>query len=72
MDDIVMIPVNSRIATHVGYNVAAKALVYRHHNQKHTTFKNVPEDVGQAAISADSIGSFYHSNVKDQYEFETI
>lgn len=35
-------------------------------------FSNVPVDVIKAAVAAPSIGKFYHSVIKDKYEFTNI
>lgn len=70
MAEVEMYPVNSRVATHVGYSAETQRLYYRHHNGRTTVFKTVPAEIGQAATSADSIGKFYHSNVRGQYPFE--
>lgn len=35
-------------------------------------FSNVPVDVIKAAVSAPSIGKFYHSVIKDKFEFTNV
>lgn len=35
-------------------------------------FLNIPVDVIKAAVAAQSIGKFYHSVIKDKYEFTNV
>ena len=35
-------------------------------------YYNVPKDVYEALINAESIGKYFHANIKNDYEFEKV
>ena len=57
--------VASSMASKVGYQKQTRRLVYRMRNGSEYTYKAKPS-VGQAATEADSPGSFYNENIKNQ------
>lgn len=69
--DTTVIEVDSSIFTSVGYNAEAQELtvVFRDSGDVYV-YQNVPQDTFDALMAADSLGSFFHANIREAFEFE--
>lgn len=67
--DTGLVPVDSSAFSQVGYDAAAQELtvVFRDTGSTYV-YSGIPTDVGQAFMNADSLGGYYHANIRDQYE----
>ncbi len=63
--------VDSSTFSHVGYDPASQELtvVFREGGETYV-YKNVGADVYEGLMAAESIGAFYHQNIRDQFEFD--
>lgn len=62
---------SSNIAA-VGYNEATKKLHVQFHNGSTYVYDDVPADVHEALVNADSVGKYFNANVKDVYSYARI
>lgn len=69
VEDTGLVEVESSAFSHVGYNAAAQelTLIFRDTGSTYV-YSGITPDVGQAFLSAESLGSFYHSTIRDQFE----
>jgi len=63
--------VDSTIFSHVGYDPAGQQLtvVFRETGDTYV-YKGVGADIYHGLLAADSIGSYYHANIRDQFEYD--
>ncbi len=61
--------VDSSAFSQVGYNADAQelTLVFRDTGSVYV-YSGISPDVGQAFMTAESMGGYYHANIRDQYE----
>lgn len=65
-------PVNSTNIAEIGYDQSTMTLeIVFHHGGTYQYF-DVPEVVYQELMSASSIGTFFHSNIKDSYRYTKL
>lgn len=57
----------SSFITGIGYDPDSETLTLQFSNGKSFEYSGVPEGVFQAMSDADSMGGFWHANIKDQY-----
>lgn len=60
-------PVSSSDLAEVGYDAPTMTLEIAFHSGGVYQYFDVPESVYQALISADSVGRFFHANVRNSY-----
>ena len=53
----------------VAYDPDAMLLHVRFNSGHQYTYQNVPADVHEGLLNADSVGSYLHENVKNQYDY---
>lgn len=63
-----MQPVNSSNINSVGYDIRTKTLRIEFHGGSIYEYYNVPEHVYAALMSAPSHGSYFHQNIKNNYQ----
>jgi len=63
--------VESTTFSHVGYDPAARQLtvVFRDGGETYV-YKGIAPDVYQGLLAADSIGQYYHANIRDKFEHD--
>lgn len=68
---VVLQPVESTLIKEVGYDAATQTLtiVFVTDNAKYEYY-GVPQEVYEQLMAAESKGSFFTKNIKDQYRFE--
>ncbi len=64
-----LMEVDSSAFSHVGFDAGAQELtvVFRDTGSTYV-YSGISAELGQAFLSADSLGGFYHSNIRDQFE----
>ncbi len=68
---LTMADVDSSVFSSVGYDRAAEELVLVFRDTGRTyVYTGVPATVGEAFIAADSLGGYYHGNIRGQYPSE--
>ena len=65
----VTIPNSSNIRS-VGYDDDARTLHITFHSGKSYTFESVPRDEYDYLLSAESVGSHFHSNIRNKYKLK--
>ncbi len=63
--------VESTTFSHVGYDPASQELtmVFREGGETYV-YKGISADVYQGLVSAESVGAYYHANIRDQFEYD--
>lgn len=69
---IEMNPVESSNIQAVGYDQDKEVLVIDFNSGTTYEYKNVPFDIFQGLMDADSVGSYFHKNVRTTYEYSKI
>jgi len=67
-----MTPVSSSNVESIGYEVNTETLYVRFLNGSLYEYKNVPIMVYEQLLSAPSVGSYMHRNIKDKFPYERI
>lgn len=64
-----MVEVDSTVFSAVGYDATAQALtlVFRENGRTYV-YSGIPAEIGEAFINADSLGTYYHANIRDKFE----
>lgn len=63
--------VESTMIKEVGYDAATQTLTVTFASSNETyAYKNVPEEVYQGLMQAESKGTYFRENIKDKFEFE--
>ncbi|WP_227355538.1 KTSC domain-containing protein [Haladaptatus salinisoli] len=65
-------PVTSSNLASVGYDPSEEALEIEFHSGGVYRYRNVPQSVYQELLSAGSHGSYFHENVRDEYDYRRI
>lgn len=65
---IVQIKGSSNIAG-AGYDPEGQRLTVVFMSGRRYTYEEVPQDIYEALLQADSAGKFFNSNIKDQYRY---
>ena len=60
-------PVNSSYLYAVGYDPATKILEIEFKDNTVVDYSNVPQSTYDGMMQAQSVGKYFHRNVKDQY-----
>ncbi len=56
----------------VAYNVNEKSLEVEFRNGRKYLYKNVPPEIFDGLVGADSIGSFFHKHIRFSFKYEEI
>jgi hypothetical protein len=64
--------VTSSQMKYVYYNTETKEMVITFNNDKKYCYSEVPDEVYEALINAESIGSYFIKNVKTKYKYQLI
>lgn len=64
--------VSSSSIAEVGYDSSARTLAIRFHNGREYWYADVPRATLEALLCADSIGAFFHAEIRDSYSFQRI
>lgn len=72
MDNAEMVPVSSSNVESVGYDEETQILYVRFLSGSLYMYKNVNKPEYEALLSAPSIGSYLHRNIKNVYPYERI
>lgn len=68
---LTMVATDSSVFSSVGYDRAAEELVLVFRETDRTyVYTGIPATVGEAFIAADSLGGYYHGNIRGQYPSE--
>ena len=70
--DIDMVPVVSSNVSAIGYDRDRNVLAVRFHGGATYHYRNVPENVYQNMIEAESVGRFLAHQIKGKYEYEKV
>ena len=70
MDDIEMKPVNSSFIKAVGYDANNRWLVTNHNDGTSIIYKEVPEHIYTGILEAESVGKYFHANIRGKFEFQ--
>lgn len=62
-----LIPVYSSNIKAIGYHELESTLFVEFKNGKRYAYYNVPEEVYNNLLNANSVGSYYHQNIKGKY-----
>lgn len=62
-----MIPVQSSNIAAAGYNAATKTMDVQFKNGSRYSYADVPQDVFDDFLSADSKGQFFNTNIKSRF-----
>lgn len=65
-------PVKSSTVAKVGYNPEKSELLVEFSSGAQYRYLAVEQGVYESLLSAESVGKFLNSNIKDQYEFQKI
>lgn len=64
-----LFPVDSTMLASVGYDSKARLLVVLYNSGKAYEYLDVPQEVYQNLIKAESIGHFMHDHILNQYDY---
>jgi len=67
-----MIPVDSSMIKGVLYNADCKYLLVRFNNDSLYGYFNVPPKLFKELLQANSVGKFFHHNIRTSFEFEKV
>jgi outer membrane lipoprotein-sorting protein len=64
-----IVEVDSTVFSSVGYDAEAQALtlVFRENGRTYV-YSGIPAEMGEAFINADSLGTYYHENIRGKFE----
>ncbi|MGK3122194.1 KTSC domain-containing protein [Pseudomonas corrugata] len=65
-------PVSSSNIASIGYELETYTLQVEFNNGSIYDYYDVPEDMYTALISAGSVGSFFHANIRNTYSYQQI
>jgi hypothetical protein len=71
-ESIPMLPINSSMATAVGYDDGKNILQVEFHNGAVYQYSDIDQDTWQDLHQADSIGKFFNENVRGKYQYERV
>jgi hypothetical protein len=71
-ESIPMLPINSSMATAVGYDGGKNILQVEFHNGAVYQYSDIDQDTWQDLHQADSIGKFFNENVRGKYQYERV
>ncbi len=65
-----LVEIDSTMFSHVGYNPASQDLtvVFRDAGETYV-YHNVPAEVHTGLVTAESAGRYFHTNIRDTYEY---
>ncbi|MFM2061353.1 MAG: hypothetical protein RLZZ507_1023 [Cyanobacteriota bacterium] len=63
-----MQPVRSRAISAVGYDETTRRMKIQFTNRGTYDFCNVPKDIYEGLLLADSKGTYYHNHIRDRYQ----
>ncbi|WP_123599080.1 KTSC domain-containing protein [Pseudomonas frederiksbergensis] len=66
------IPVSSSNIASVGYEPGTSTLQVEFNDGSVYDYYDVPEDTYTALIGAGSVGSFFHSNIRNTFSFQQV
>lgn len=72
MNNVDMILVSSSNVASIGYDENYQILYIRFHNGSLYEYKGVPVGEFQGLMSASSVGSYLHRNIKNLYPYERL
>ena len=64
--------VNSSNIAKMGYDPTRKILVIEFHSGSKYAYKDVPEEVYDNLVHAESVGGTFHRDVKTKYDYERV
>ncbi|ADD67492.1 conserved hypothetical protein [Denitrovibrio acetiphilus DSM 12809] len=67
-----MVPVASSNVAEIGHDANTEVLFIRFNDGSLYTYKGVPVFEYEGLLSADSVGSYLHRNIKGNYPYERI
>ncbi len=62
-------PIKSTNIHSIGYDPVTSELKIKFHTGKTYTYRDVPPDIYQNLVSADSAGQFFHTNIRNSFKF---
>lgn len=71
MSETMLHEVDSTTFSHVGYDAAAEKLtvVFRDGGETYV-YKGISADMYRGLLAADSLGTYYHANIRDKFEHD--
>lgn len=63
---------NSSVIESIVYGVRKSELYVKFKNATYYIYQNVPLEVIMRAINADSVGSWFNAEVKNEYEYQLL
>lgn len=67
-----LIKVKSTNIDRIGYDKDNKTLYVLFKGQATYTYQDVPEDIYNEFLKAESIGKFFHTNINKKFKFEKV
>ena len=67
-----MVPVVSSNILEVGYEVSDQTLFVRFKGDSLYAYSDVPEDIYQGLLAAESVGKYLNQNVKGTYSYRKV
>ena len=64
--------VGSRMIRSVGYDEPSEVLEIQFSNGAIYQYADVPKDVHRSLMNAESVGKYFHANVKDSYDEQKL
>ena len=64
--------VSSSTIASVGYDEENKTLRIEFHSGRSYEYYKVPKFVYEGLLNADSVGTYFHRNIKDAYDFSEV
>jgi len=66
-----LLEVESTTFSHIGYDPTAQQLtvVFRDGGETYV-YKDISVELYQGLIAADSVGAYYHQNIRDKFQFD--
>lgn len=70
---VALVEIDSTVISHVGYNPAVQDLtvVFRETGESYV-YHGVPEAVHTGLVTSESPGRYFHTNVREQFEFSRV
>jgi lysyl-tRNA synthetase class 2 len=72
MNQIEMKNVHSSQITSIGYDQDLEVLYVEFRNSNVYRYMDVPKEIYEQFMNNDSVGSYFHTHIKDEYEYEKL
>lgn len=67
-----LVDLDSSIIEHIQYSYSQRTLLIRFKRTGDYQYRHVPSEIFEGFVHADSVGKYFHANIKDLYNFRKV